>query len=266
MSTTSYDSREDDRDAAESPEAILWGQVFSPLSSVMTVNLPQENKGFLGKSWQQAHGLQPGALPEKKTSRARGQELDPDDERIQALIARREADGYTIIRHLRQGFTQSNFGTGLQILDRDLALMNLTYANAWQFGKSLAMGDTAFSTALAHLRNSIYGQGRAAAKREVHSGLGGFQSRAKTAAGMLDLVHGRPQPAQQIALQSSPSYLPEETLRFFHVDENWTDALIDGALSLANHWGDEPNRDIDRTAIKNAIDTRLSKPGKALGG
>ncbi|KAF4944077.1 hypothetical protein FGADI_12959 [Fusarium gaditjirri] len=327
--------------------------------------------------------LQPGTLPEEKTSTARGQESDPDDKRIQALIARREADGYTIIRHrtvtgevtasitrgpftptlvphpLREGFAQSNFGTDLQILDRDLALMDLTYANAWQLGKSLAMGDAAFSAALARLRNSIHGQALAAAKKEVHSGLGGFRSRAETAAGMLDLVQGlnrlskshhsagssstafdvnrwhhadRPGDGQAqdyislsrlsphisprlpgcadvVAARCSmasdgqlynehnmpdspdyahvyswvleklhlgdvpahylipdPSYLPEETMRFFHVDENWTDALIDGALSLANHWGDEPDRDVDRTAIKNAINTRFSKPDKALGG
>ena len=328
--------------------------------------------------------LQSGALPEKKTRTARGQEESvPEDERIQALIARRETDGYTIIRHrtvtgevtasitrgpftptlvphpLREGFTQSNFGTDLQILDRDLALMDLTYANAWQLGKSLAMGDAAFSAALARLRNSVHGQALAAAKKEVHSGLGGFQSRVETAASMLDLVQGLnrlsashhsagssstafdvnrwhhadrpgdgqaqdfvslsrlsphissrlPRCADVAAARCSmasdgqlynehnmpdspdyahvyswvldklhlgdvpahylipdPSYLPEETLRFFHVDKNWTDALIDGALSLANHWGAEPDRDVDRTAIKNAINTRLRTPDPALGG
>ncbi|RKK77501.1 hypothetical protein BFJ71_g16734, partial [Fusarium oxysporum] len=254
------------------------------------------------------------------------------DERIQTLIARREMDGYTIIRHrtvtgevtasitrepftptlvhhpLRDGFTQSNFSTDLQILDRDLALMDLTYANAWQLGKSLAMGDAAFSAALARLRNSIHSQALAAAKKEVHSGLGGFRSRAETAAGMLDLAQGfnrlskshrseadgqaqdyislsrlsthrssrLPCCADVVTARCSmasdgqlyneynipdssdyahvyswvldklhlsdipthyyilyPSYLPEETMRFFHVDENWTDAVIDGALSLS---------------------------------
>ncbi|KAN0089571.1 hypothetical protein V8E51_019831 [Hyaloscypha variabilis] len=32
-----------------------------------------------------------------------------------------------------------------------------------------------------------------------------------------------------------PSYLPAESIRFFYIDKNWTKALIDGALSLANH-------------------------------
>ncbi|KAF5671397.1 hypothetical protein FDENT_10936 [Fusarium denticulatum] len=207
---------------------------------------------------------QPGTLPEEKTPTARGHESDPEQKRIPELIARRDTDGYTMIRHctvtgevtasimrgpftptlvphpVREGFAQINFSTDLQILDRDLALMDLTYANAWQLGKGLVMGDAAFFAVHAHLRNSIYGQTLAAARTEVHSRLGGFRSRAKTAAGMLDLVQGRPQPAQQIASQSS--YLPEETLRFFRVDEEWIDAL-DGALSLAE-----------------------IKPDKALGG
>ncbi|PNP76833.1 hypothetical protein FNYG_09849 [Fusarium nygamai] len=58
---------------------------------------------------------------------------------------------------------------------------------------------------------------------------------------VLDKLHLGDVPAHYLI--PDPSYLPEETLRFFHVDENWTDALIDGALSLANHCGDEPDQD-----------------------
>ncbi|KAJ6032602.1 hypothetical protein N7540_003334 [Penicillium herquei] len=38
-----------------------------------------------------------------------------------------------------------------------------------------------------------------------------------------------------IYLFPDPATLPLEALRTFYVDENWTDALIDGALSIANH-------------------------------
>ncbi|KAK0615571.1 hypothetical protein B0T17DRAFT_497463 [Bombardia bombarda] len=62
-----------------------------------------------------------------------------------------------------------------------------------------------------------------------------------------------------------PSYLPKESLRFFHIDENWTDALVDGALSLANHWGAKPNEDHCRTALKEAINDYLAKPRQDLG-
>jgi hypothetical protein len=59
-------------------------------------------------------------------------------------------------------------------------------------------------------------------------------------------------------------HLPEETLRFF-VDENWTDALVDGALGLANHWGAKPAEDNGRTAIKQLISERLATPDPKLG-
>lgn len=50
-------------------------------------------------------------------------------------------------------------------------------------------------------------------------------------------------------LITDPSHLGPESLRFFHIDPNWVDALIDGALSLGNHMG----TDFDRVAIKLAI-------------
>ncbi|KAH6894192.1 hypothetical protein B0T10DRAFT_589606 [Thelonectria olida] len=40
-------------------------------------------------------------------------------------------------------------------------------------------------------------------------------------------------PSQYLIID--PSYLPDESLRFFHVDPHWIDALIDGALSISNH-------------------------------
>ncbi|KAL4879705.1 hypothetical protein BJY04DRAFT_192759 [Aspergillus karnatakaensis] len=57
---------------------------------------------------------------------------------------------------------------------------------------------------------------------------------------VFNLLSLRPVPAHY--LLTDPSALPQESLRFFHVDRNWTHALIDGALSLANH----VERDFDR--------------------
>ena len=48
-----------------------------------------------------------------------------------------------------------------------------------------------------------------------------------------------------------PSYLPPESLRFFHIDPNWIDALLDGALSIGNHL-DAPFDHI-REKIKMAV-------------
>jgi hypothetical protein len=33
-------------------------------------------------------------------------------------------------------------------------------------------------------------------------------------------------------LVANPVMLPQETIRFFYIDQNWTDALLDGALSI----------------------------------
>ncbi|OCL06353.1 hypothetical protein AOQ84DRAFT_321546, partial [Glonium stellatum] len=61
---------------------------------------------------------------------------------------------------------------------------------------------------------------------------------------------------------SDPSHLPQETIRFFAIDRNWTDALIDGALSLANHL--ERSDDRVRRAIQHAIRQYLDTPSKGL--
>ncbi|ORY08604.1 hypothetical protein BCR34DRAFT_603462 [Clohesyomyces aquaticus] len=55
-----------------------------------------------------------------------------------------------------------------------------------------------------------------------------------------------------------PSFLPEESLRFFFIDDTWMDCLIDGALSIANHL----ERDDDRTRveIKRAYNKYLETP------
>jgi hypothetical protein len=55
-------------------------------------------------------------------------------------------------------------------------------------------------------------------------------------------------------LITDPSHLPEESLRFFYIDPNWVEALLDGALSLGNHRG----RDEDRVAIKKAFNSHIT--------
>ncbi|KNC98348.1 uncharacterized protein SPPG_06057 [Spizellomyces punctatus DAOM BR117] len=54
-----------------------------------------------------------------------------------------------------------------------------------------------------------------------------------------------------------PAFLGKESLRFFYIDRNWTDALIDGALSIANHM--DPDDQV-RTQIKEMLKTYLSTP------
>ncbi|KAK6338297.1 hypothetical protein TWF730_002361 [Orbilia blumenaviensis] len=61
-------------------------------------------------------------------------------------------------------------------------------------------------------------------------------------------------PPQYLILDSK--YLPLESLNFFNIDQNWTYALIDGALSLANHLNDDD--DTIRTSIWTTIKSYLN--------
>ncbi|KAK6519039.1 hypothetical protein TWF281_003728 [Arthrobotrys megalospora] len=284
---------------------------------------------------------------------------------LEEIISKRQDDGYTLVRHrtatgeetaaiyrgplvpksvphgkdtgMQHMTIQSNFGTDLQILDPDLSLMDISYATAWQLGKTLAMGDQAFTAALSRVRRYMHMEALKVSQVNIHKQLGDYVSRPDLVKSMPALVKGLGdlnsslhinntnivstnrwqrtsvervditlksphifsqiyENAVPVALEmaSSPdggkynyhkvptntdyaqvqswvhdklhlasipahylipdkSYLPEETLRFFFIDENWTDALIDGALSLANQWTNEPDKDYCRSALKNAL-------------
>jgi len=66
-----------------------------------------------------------------------------------------------------------------------------------------------------------------------------------------------------------PSYLPPESIRFFHIDNNWMDCFIDGALSCANHTPLN-QQDAIRATIKDQfnlyLDTEISKNPTSLDG
>ncbi|KAF3104136.1 hypothetical protein TWF706_004607 [Orbilia oligospora] len=284
---------------------------------------------------------------------------------LEDIITKRQEDGYTLVRHrtvtgeetaaiyrgplvpksvshgqntdMQYMTIQSNFGTDLQILDPDLSLMDISYAAAWQLGKTLAMGDQAFTAALSRVRRHMHMEALKASQKKVHEQLGDHMSRLDVVKSIPALVKGLSdlnlnlhanntniisssrwqkqcvervdislksphifyqiyENAVPVALDmaSSPaggkynyhkvptntdyaqvqswvhdklhlasipahylipdrSYLPEETLRFFYIDENWTDALVDGALSLANQWTNEPDKDYCRSALKAAL-------------
>ncbi|KAJ5762012.1 uncharacterized protein N7511_005394 [Penicillium nucicola] len=77
---------------------------------------------------------------------------------------------------------------------------------------------------------------------------------------VLDLLFLIRVPSQY--LFSEPKCLPEESLRFFYIDENWTHALVDGALSLGNHV--DQKEDHVRKAIHKAIQRYRQKPHPEL--
>ncbi|RDW57765.1 hypothetical protein BP5796_12566 [Coleophoma crateriformis] len=63
-------------------------------------------------------------------------------------------------------------------------------------------------------------------------------------------------PSQYLVVD--PGYLPPESLRFFHIDPNWIDAFLDGALSLGNHL--TTRIDKVRLTIKRLINDYITTP------
>ncbi|KYK58974.1 hypothetical protein DCS_00101 [Drechmeria coniospora] len=300
--------------------------------------------------------------------------LRNSDDAVKKLVGRRLDDGYTLVKyHTQTGEltvalyrspltpsyvkplenlkTSSNSGVDLQILDKQLGIMDVTYSVAWQVGRTMALGDEAFAAALVRLRSSIHLAATEAAKlqtlkdiddsafrtkSDVLGGLGGlvknlasihlgprndlpeepgqprrpplyapggarrrwFRSRLRRAAlpklsfssplirdkypsaalkvarglagsttgGVYDETNDPQSTDWMIVLSwlldrmflagvpahfliADPNHLVPESLRFFCIDRNWIDALVDGALSLGNHFGD----DEDRVAIKKIL-------------
>lgn len=295
---------------------------------------------------------------------------------VQQRVASRLVDGFSLVRYrvqtgestialYRGPFTPSlvpnlpnlstcsNSGIDLQILDKEIGIMDITYSAAWQLGRVLALGNAAYTAALCRLRSAIQGTAMKDVKistlkdmspaafrsREdvlanlprmvedlaaVHLnapgtdpdpgenvpasprfGAGGpsrrwFRPRL-TAADIPSLAFSAPSiedrypaaaaEASSLLAQSTdgslfdetndpvstdwmivcswlldrmflsgvpshylitdPCHLQPESLRFFSIDRNWVDALVDGALSLGNHLGD----DHDRVAIKTALNS-----------
>ncbi|KAI5777103.1 hypothetical protein EDC01DRAFT_732755 [Geopyxis carbonaria] len=246
----------------------------------------------------------------------------------------------------------SNSGIELQIVDRSVGIVDITYSAAWQLGRTMAIADQAYTTALVRLRAAIGATAleetkrRVLEERDAWTSLKNLLEGLTTTVAMLGAVGGEsavPAPADEevpeftagdqskrwyrgkvddkdladlafgskeigeiyleeatkaalgLSLSSDgpnlvydetnspvstdwmvvlgwlldrlylagipahylitdPSHLPPERLRFFHIDQNWTDALLDGALSIANHLGN----DQDRVAIKAALNRYLT--------
>ncbi|KKK18834.1 hypothetical protein AOCH_003089, partial [Aspergillus ochraceoroseus] len=240
---------------------------------------------------------------------------------------------------------QSNSGQSLQILDRKLGIMDISYSTAWNLGRALAMADATFTAALCRVRKAILQEGTDQTRIQVLKATGvPFKDKRELIRGLKSLTEGLAhmslaedlprehrwqRPPERIPVHSldstlvdavyqdelnraayklasgyresqdevekadegvfpapydehnipysadwtvvlrfvldlrflipvpfhylvpDMSYLPQESLRFFHIDENWVHALVDGALSLGNHVDREKDR--AREAIHNAL-------------
>ncbi|RBR08924.1 uncharacterized protein FIESC28_10104 [Fusarium coffeatum] len=210
-------------------------------------------------------------------------------------VSERLNEGYALVRHRTQTGEQTaamyrgplvprrvpyplnkdaaKFDGDLRIYDPDLGLVDISYVSAWQLGKALALGDRNFTIALTRLRGSLQTQGpeKLTSRHEVIAGLSGLIDGLDASTRSRPMM---PENTDSASIQewvfnrlllnsvpvhyliSDPSHLPSESLRIFHIDKNWTDALVDGALSLANHLSSQSDKEVLRTAIIQAMDKR----------
>ena len=153
------------------------------------------------------------------------------------------------------------------IFDTGKGILDLSYASAWELGRLLAMSSPAF---VKGLRLFVEGRQNAAEfAREIEEFLKQHRSSFKdeiTGDKGLEKVAITDELVQWIArlvllypvpfhyLVPHQSLLPSESIRFFHLDDNWVDALIDGAFSIAV-------RDVvkERQALRDDLQSTLSK-------
>ncbi|KAG7287966.1 hypothetical protein NEMBOFW57_007485 [Staphylotrichum longicolle] len=294
---------------------------------------------------------------------------------IIAETAKRLQDGYTLVRwhpitgETTAAFTRgpfvpkkvdpvfpretlSNTGTSLEIFDKTLGMMDLTYSLAWQLGRTLALADQSFTTAIGRVRKEILQKSNDRTRRalmlptetsvmerthvigrldELVSQLAELPTTADVERASISMTprwQRPPKPTGEAAdhnvaakaedileaelrhaafrigssvdhkspripddddpeygppydehntaasadwmavlnfvldllylikvpfhyLVTDKSHLPPESLRFFHIDPNWTEVLVDGALGLGNHIDSDGDR--VRAAMKEAI-------------
>jgi hypothetical protein len=147
---------------------------------------------------------------------------------------------------LTQSFSRADAAL---IFDEDTGIMDVSYAAAWQLGRLLALASPAFSKGLRlfveRRHNAAELARQIAAFLALHRSAFPSLKPDSTPQSADDKVALADELVQWIArlvllypvpfhyLVPHVALLPPESLRFFHLDNNWVDALVDGALSLA---------------------------------
>ncbi|MCB9285187.1 MAG: hypothetical protein H6563_14010 [Lewinellaceae bacterium] len=116
-------------------------------------------------------------------------------------------------------------------------MFDVSYAAAWELGRSLALRNKKFSTSLYNWKRLHQQQLLLAEQQEMHPHLP-FHADTSLPAGMpadldawfsqISLLKGLP----FNYLVPDERMLPVESIRFFSLDQDWIDCLIDGAFSV----------------------------------
>jgi hypothetical protein len=172
----------------------------------------------------------------------------------------------------RQQITQTAFerADGSMILDQERGIIDVSYAAAWELGRLLALSSPAFVRGLrlfvearqnaSDFANEIerFVKDHRSSFREPISGdkPKPVNEQIRIADELVEWI------ARLVLLYPVPFHylvphqtlLPAESLRFFNLDDNWVNALVDGALSIA-----VGNLADQRVASRSELQITLSK-------
>jgi hypothetical protein len=156
-------------------------------------------------------------------------------------------------------------------------MFDVSYGAAWQIGQLLALQNNAFAVTLYEWKKTL-GKGQAAAEEQVlieqklnnepllesfirlrasrlADRLPPIPEYVATWIGRLRLLYGIP--FQYLA--PDECMLPVESIRFFSLDENWMEAIIDGAFSIGRATGADAEKDSAHVATLRAKSIAASK-------
>lgn len=211
------------------------------------------------------HGAEPASNPVAKTALAQGYLPLPHTTRLgdetvswyrgPFIPATSAFDIYSA--QLAPLLLPARSADGITLYDQQTGLFDVSYAAAWQLGRLLALANKRFAVELYHWHNdqvqhALVQAGKSYRQKlqdvldgyeqkpgpELETALSTFRGLWSTPPalskeltdwlGRLFLLHGAP----FNYLVADQSWLPLETIRFFHIDLSWLACLIDGALSV----------------------------------
>lgn len=200
------------------------------------------------------------------------------------LLKKMLAEGYTLLPHqMRQGDKSVSLYRGPLVplivpdalklpftcgdealrLYKHLGIFDVSYAAAWQLGRLLALQNNSFTILLCkwkremrqtkliqkdkeeteklfgHITRQEDGEMETAEKKDDFAGVGSWLGELKRLTG-IPFHYLVPEPLMM---------LPENSIRFFNVDLNWTNSLVDGALSLGRSTTADLARDEEYVSI-----------------
>ncbi|MDW3191466.1 MAG: hypothetical protein R8G66_03850 [Cytophagales bacterium] len=202
------------------------------------------------------------------------------EQQIEALLAK----GYTTIPHkLREGSQSAAFYHGPfipfkssdtaltypimasdQVLSyrKDFGMFDIAYSSAWEMGRLITLEQTDIANALYQWKRSHTHQQKGQ-QQVIDEGTDHLP-------GALTATSEAPPIPQNVSnwfeqlkvLQNVPfSYLvpdekmlPVESIRFFYIDNNWLDALLDGALSIGRTTTDDHKNDQEISSLINNVE------------